>query len=395
MNPMKILFIAGHDHKYGTFQMAVKLLQYIQMIDSGIQFILITQAYGALNEWCRSNHIENYVIQYKYCVYFPEKNKLKCVIKYILKYIYVSFCNYFAIKKIEKLGLINDIDIIHTNFNRDLLGDMLSKKYHIPNITYLREFSKAHFHLQPLYAHQIDFMNRHCIRFIAVSNVVKKDWIEYGLDGSKISVVYDGIDTAKYKLKNIIKDDDSLKIVMCASIYKGKGQLEMAMAVEPLIKAGYNIFLDFYGTATNDAYYQRLLDYVAAKGLSKRISFKGYSKNLPQQLNEYDVGAICSNAEGFGIVTIEYLISGLVVVASNTGANPELLNNGEFGYLYPLSDINKLSEIIADIYITKSQKKSLRIKAAEYARENFSIEKTARSVIEVYSAVLRQQNDAN
>lgn len=389
---MKILFISGGDQQYGSFQMAVKLLEGTRKINKNVRFILITQTYGMLNDWCLAYNIENYVVPYKYCVYYPEKNKLKTLLKYMLKYISVTINNYIAVKKLEKLGIMNDIDIIHTNVNRDLLGNMLSKKYNIPNITYLREFSRAHFHLRLLYKNQIAFMNKYTARFVAVSRAVKNDWIEYGLAPSKVTVIYDGIDITKYKVNQMTKNNNELRLVMCASIYEGKGQLEIVMAINPLIKAGYNIFLDFYGASTNKKYYKRLLHYIDENRLAERIAFKGYTKELPKYLNRYNVGVVCSKAEGFGVVTVEYLASGLTVVASNTGANPELLNNGEFGYLYPLGNVKELSRIISDIYNTNFKQDYIKKKmAVEYVDRNFSIETTVNGILSLYSTVLKEK----
>ena len=188
------------------------------------------------------------------------------------------------------------------------------------------------------------------------------------------------------------KNNNELRLVMCASIYEGKGQLEIVMAINPLIKAGYNIFLDFYGASTNKKYYKRLLHYIDENRLAERIAFKGYTKELPKYLNRYNVGVVCSKAEGFGVVTVEYLASGLTVVASNTGANPELLNNGEFGYLYPLGNVKELSRIISDIYNTNFKQDYIKKKmAVEYVDRNFSIETTVNGILSLYSTVLKEK----
>lgn len=51
---MKVQFISGADQQYGMFNMSKLLLE-------SIDYIVLTQKYGPLNEWCDCNAIENYV----------------------------------------------------------------------------------------------------------------------------------------------------------------------------------------------------------------------------------------------------------------------------------------------------------------------------------------------
>jgi glycosyltransferase involved in cell wall biosynthesis len=301
----------------------------------------------------------------------------------------VTVSNWIAMQKLNRMGILNNVDIIHTNINRDLFGNLIARKYNIPHITHLREFSRSHFHLEPIYKNQIAMMNNYTDCFIAISNAVKNDWIDYGINKSKITVIYDGINTKEYQsCHKIIQVKMGLKIVMSGAIYEGKGQYELLLAVGPLIKLGYDISVDYFGSSTNKGYYRQLLTYIEDNGLKKKIHFKGFIENLLDVLSEYDVGVICSKSEGFGLVTIEYMLSGITVIASDTGANPELLCNGEYGYLYPLGNVNELRRIIKELYDNEINRNSKENNTINYVKEKFSIEKTANDVMKLYSDIL-------
>ncbi len=383
---MRILFFSGADQKYGTFHSSIQLLEWLHRTDSAVEFIVVTQQYGPLNNWCKENGYENYVIPYRYCVYYPPTNNIVKTLKHGFKLLVVTISNINAMRKIEKMGLLENVDLIHTNINRDLIGEMLSRKYGIPNVTYLREFSRAHFHLLPIYKNQIKFMNDNSCRFIAISEAVKKDWIEYGIDADKIEIIYDGVDTDKYRIKESSKDNNNLKLVMCGAIYEGKGQFELLKAAGKLIHQGYDIYVDFYGEGVDADYYSVIDKFVESENLSDYVRFNGFINNINDIFEEYDVGVICSKAEGFGLVTVEYLLSGLAVVASDTGANPELLGNGEYGYLYHLGDIDALRETILDLFMKKEAGISLK-ESAEYAKEKYTIRKTAKDLINLYVSI--------
>lgn len=383
---MRILFISGADQQYGTYHMSKQLLETMCERKYDIHFIVITQKQGPLNEWCNVHNIENYTVPYKYCVYYPTNSRLKKICKHILKWLYVSFSNRLAIRKIRKMGLLSDVNLIHTNINRDLLGEYISKKYKIPNITYLREFSRSHFHLEPLYRDQVQVMNRYSKKFIAISNAVKRDWIEYGLDANKIDVIYDGVDLSKYTLQK--KENQchyGLRLVMCGAIYEGKGQMELIKSICPLINKGLDITLDIYGTNVSENYYKTIIEYIAQHKLAENIRLKGFINNISNVLCNYDIGVVCSKAEGFGLVTVEYMLSGLYVIASDTGANPELLEEGKYGFLYTLGDNDQLSHIIESIYNNKLQLTSPK-EIVEYARKEYSIDITVQKLVALYSS---------
>ena len=392
---MRVLFVAGADQRYGTYQMSKLLLESVPFLNNNIEYVVITQKQGPLNEWCDDRGIENYVFPYRYCVYHPTDSRLIGAVKHFVKYLLVTILNKRALNEIEKKDILKDIDLIHTNINRDMFGILVAKKHHIPSITYLREFSRTHFGLRPIYKNQISEMNKYSSVFIAISDVVKNDWIDYGLDEKKIKVIYDGVDTNKYIAKSSFRSADMpLRIIMCGAIYDGKGQKQILEAVIALRKKGYDINLDFYGAAADKDYLEKLKHLIAKSGLQKEIRFMGYKDNISEEICNYDVGVVCSKAEGFGLVSVEYLLSGLTVIASDTGANPEILKNGKYGIIYPFGDVNELSRLISIVYEKGNIEIKERNELVNYAKDNFSVKNTALKLIEAYYLVVADKSES-
>ena len=50
-----------------------------------------------------------------------------------------------------------------------------------------------------------------------------------------------------------------------------------------------------------------------------------------------------SKNEAFGRVTVEYMLQNLAVIASDAGANSEIIENGVSGLLYRLGDVDDLA----------------------------------------------------
>ena len=118
--------------------------------------------------------------------------------------------------------------------------------------------------------------------------------------------------------------------------------------------------------------------------LEEQVYFKGYCNSIYDILNQYDVGLVCSKAEGFGRVTIEYMAAGLCCVASNSGANVEIIEKNEAGLLY-----NNSCESLVDVfrYLIDNRQciEEYGKRAADVAREMYDINKNADKIIDYIS----------
>ena len=119
------------------------------------------------------------------------------------------------------------------------------------------------------------------------------------------------------------------------------------------------------------------------------FTFKGYSNNLYQELSHYDIGMNCSHSEAFGRVTAEYMLAGLLTVASDTGANVELIQHEKTGLIFKKSDDQSLKKCLSWILKNKSKCVELAENGAIFARKNYAIEKNIEQFYTFYEDVLK------
>ena len=102
---------------------------------------------------------------------------------------------------------------------------------------------------------------------------------------------------------------------------------------------------------------------------------------------------MCSKAEGFGRVTAEYMHAGLGVIASDCGANPELIQNEKTGLLYNKVDTTSLTKKIMEYY----QNRELLISCARdgqwIAKNTFTQEINARYIYCLYNEILGKEKE--
>lgn len=416
---MNVLLICGNDHYYGSAKAAINLLKYANEHCEDVRYIVLTQTKGAINDLCDGMGIENYVTGHAYACVAPEGGRLKNTVKHLAKKALVTAKNNRAVSRIEKLIDLNMIDVIHTNIDRDIIGCTLAQKYAIPHVMHLREFAAGHYNVEPLYEGQYEEYNRLVDRYIAISKAVGQNWQEIGLDADKIKVVYDGIDVDRVQQREgsaveaaveaaAVEENAAgesaaevaaapqprkLRLVMCGDVSSLKGQ-DQAIRALALIKDASvrkNITLDVFGEVHSEkAYMGDMQRIIEGSGLTGNVVFRGYSSQLASLLKGYDCGIVCSRREGFGLATAEFMAAGLAVIASDTGANSELIEDGVSGLIYHYQDVADLSAKIETLYKDPGKLDSFGCSARRAVEEKFTIGVNCRGILDVYREASEQ-----
>lgn len=379
---MKVLYVTNNDGKLGGAKALIEIITEMKKRD--VQPIVLTPVHNEINEYCNKNEIKNYAIKYKCYMYVKSKNIFKNMIKFIPRYLTYKYLNKKAIAKIENMIDIKSLDYIHTNTSIVDIGAIIAKRNNIKHIWHIREFGNKDFNFKSYRKNYIDFINNNSNAILAISKAVKDEWIKKGIDKNKINLVYDGIDISDIKIKKKINEKDNIDIVFSGSITPNKGQ-------EHLIKAlGYiekdilkKIHIDFIGNI-GSKYYKELIKLIEKMKVEKNISFLGYRNNLRENLSSYEIGVICSKSEGFGRVTAEYMAAELCVIASDTGANTELIENEKNGLIYNYNNDKELAEKIKKIYNNKKLIDIYGKNARDTIIEKFTKEINADNIKKIY-----------
>lgn len=231
-------------------------------------------------------------------------------------------------------------------------------------------------------------------RAIAISEAVRDHWAgSMGLDPATTRVVYNGVDQSRFVPRER-RGDGVTRFVMVGNLIEAKGQLTTVRAFAAL-PAGLRgrAALDLYGEGSED-YIAQIRDCIDQSGLGGSVSLKGRTDDVPQVLSCYDVGIVGSRAEGFGRVTVEYLAAGLGVLATDAGANREILTDpqGEIGRFFRYGDAEGLSRLMAEA-IANPGNLARGARGLERARE-FTAHKNAEGVWQVYQEALALLGEA-
>ncbi len=384
---MKLLMVhSDRDEMYGAVHSMLEMLTNLNK-DYGIEPVLLVSKLGNVTDYCKKNGWKYVVTGHGNFMMGAGTKKKQFIRNTLLPLFYLKYKikNLIALKKIESSLDINDFDIIHTNVNVCDIGAILSKKYNIPHVWHLREFGDLDYNRIAFRKNYIKFMNEHCDYFIAISDAVKNHWVNKGLDENKIVRVYNGVEQIEYN--DIKTNSQLLKCCFSGSISKSKGQYIMLEALNNL-EEKYKKFIkvDIIGDGPSD-YVRTLKKYINKNNMNSMVNFLGYQPNIRQMLNRYDIGFMCSFSEGFGRVTVEYMMAGLCTIASNTGANKELIVEDETGLFFEYPSIESLRNKIE--WCIKNRKKINQIgnEAKRVSSEKYTSKNNAKNVFDIYMKI--------
>jgi len=197
-----------------------------------------------------------------------------------------------------------------------------------------------------------------------------------------MEVVYNGIDLDKFSYDRPKFNYDSrsdINLIMVASFSQQKDQITLIRSLQMLPE---KFKLHFAG---NGPQLERAKDLAKDLGISNRIFFLGNRKDIPDLLKSMDIFILSSNWEGFGLVTVEAMASGLPVVASNITGLSEVVMG--YGKLFEKGNEKELSEMIFEIAKNSELYKELSKKSVERAK-CFSMNRMVNEYINIYEYLL-------
>jgi sugar transferase (PEP-CTERM/EpsH1 system associated) len=134
---------------------------------------------------------------------------------------------------------------------------------------------------------------------------------------------------------------------------------------------------------------------IAAEGCQDRAWAPGERTDIPEVMRGFDLFVLPSLAEGMCNTILEAMASGLPVVATRVGGNPELVRENRTGLLVPSGDPQALAAAI-EFYIRHPRERHEHGKAARIEVEKrFSLDGMVRSYIALYDAVRARHRETD
>ncbi len=310
-----------------------------------------------------------------------------------------------VLKDIRKFMEERKIELLHVHGARaNFIAMFLKKHLSVPIITtmhsdYLLDFDSffkklVFTNLNKISLRKIDY-------FIAVSENFKEMLIDRGFAPNNIHTVYNGMDYsvvpseptsreefgAKYGLD---MSKDLTYVGIAARFDKVKGVDVFIKGAALALKENPNLRFLIAGDGVEA---DNLKALSAELGVEDKVIFLGYVTDIYGFLNFIDINTLTSLNESFPYSMLEGCAMKKPMVASRVGGIPDLVSDGETGYLFESLDHAGFSSKILMLAEKSDLIKEMGEKIHEKATMRFSSEALAQNHMSIYRRVIADYND--
>ncbi|HXD30834.1 MAG TPA: N-acetyl-alpha-D-glucosaminyl L-malate synthase BshA [Pyrinomonadaceae bacterium] len=127
-------------------------------------------------------------------------------------------------------------------------------------------------------------------------------------------------------------------------------------------------------------------------GIYDKCSFVGKQPRIVDYLSVSDVLLLPSDQESFGLAALEAMACELPVIASRVGGLPEVVTDGETGYLSAVGDVDKMANDAAQLLSDEAFRKEMGQRARESAISRYRTDIVIPKYIDFYERVLASQS---
>jgi len=280
-----------------------------------------------------------------------------------------SFLNPTKVNKLVKFYIENNIDIVIFNSPKDLkLGGKAAKKAGVKTIVYRRGIA-VEVRKKSLNENLFKNVVTHFIfNSQSTKSLLEKNY-QTIIASKKTAIIYNAIEFPKKELtpKSSLPSTP-ITIGNAGRLVEQKGQHFLIDITKKL----QQLKVDFKIQVAGDGpLFDELDTLIKKEKLTEHIELLGFVSDMKRFMQGIDILVSTALWEGFGFVLAEAMVYKKPVLAFNLSSNPELVKDGENGFLIPENDTTLFAEKLALLINDKTLRTQLGENAYSFAKTNF------------------------
>ena len=207
---------------------------------------------------------------------------------------------------------------------------------------------------------------------------------------ASVEVIANPVDCRAYERLAARPPRACRRILVLANFCERKGHFDALKAIAKLASEFPDVVLALGGD-DRDPGTRDLLEREAMRlGIGKCIEFLGTvsGESKDQAIRDADVLILPSHTENMPISLIEGMAAALPVVATTVGAIPEMIEEGETGFLIEVRDPDALAERLARLFRDSDLGRRLGQNAQSYARATWDADVLAARTMALYATLI-------
>jgi glycosyltransferase involved in cell wall biosynthesis len=208
----------------------------------------------------------------------------------------------------------------------------------------------------------------------------------------KLRVISNGIDLSRFHPDDQARrevraelgiSEDAWVMGTVGRLAPEKDQALLLRAMEPLLGEGVHVVV--VGSGPEEGRLHAIAESMRER---RSVHLVGARRDVPRLLSALDVFALSSKTEGLPLVIPEAMAAGLPIVSTAVGGIPNVVDEGETGWLVPAGDVGALRRRIAEVAADRALARQCGGRARQVALQRYSAERMARDYMALYASVL-------
>jgi glycosyltransferase involved in cell wall biosynthesis len=236
----------------------------------------------------------------------------------------------------------------------------------------------------------------HIATMVAVSEDLKRFiTANVGVPAMRIKVIYNGQEVfppvapeqRRCLRAELGLEEDEQVVGLVGSLYPIKGHKYLLEAVPRILKLHPDTTFLIVGRGELEL---PLKEEVNRCGLKNRVRFLGLRDDVSALLSLMDIFVLPSLSEGLSIALLEAMAAGKPVIATDVGGNPEVVVDGETGFLVPPRDADTLAAKLLLLVADKHQARRLGKNGRRRVQQHFSFQSMVNNYQDLYENRLQR-----
>lgn len=241
----------------------------------------------------------------------------------------------------------------------------------------------------PSYTEMVSFSIEQSDAVTSVSQSLKNETLEHFEVSKSIDVIHNFfIPKSSYKNCRELKErfaPDAEKLIIHASNFRSvKRPLDVIDIFDKVRKEIPSRLLLLGGGGDIEL----VRHYVAQKKLNKEVVFLGITRDIDAHIACGDLFLLPSEQESFGLAALEAMCYGVPVIGTKTGGLPELVIDGETGFLSKIGDTESMAKNALRLLQDRELHQKFSSRGEYLAKTEFSSDKIIPQYLAVYEKVI-------
>ncbi len=244
-----------------------------------------------------------------------------------------------------------------------------------------------------LYASVVERSTLKRARHVICLNKYAYDIMRSYIRATDVRVIDNSVDDRFFELAD---EAEPGRVLFAGLVTDRKNVMGLLEAAKIAASSCLGLKLRIAGEAAHPDYYQECIAFVKQNGLSDKVEFLGNvsADGIASELAKANMLVLPARQETSPMIVSEAMAAGKPIIATAVGGIPEVVRDGETGFLVPLGDAQVLADRIVRVLDDAQLRLSMGAAARDVASSRFrrlaNLEKTVR----FYDDILRDEGKA-